>query len=328
MKKFIIILYLILSLGADEEYELGEGIQVGSLPFYLGGYISLEYKNMDNYERYRLDDLALLGYGSYNKFSYLMEIEYKELYAKTYYDSNVTTKKDTTLYVERVYLDYDLNENGTFRVGKYNSPIGFWNLLPINVLRETTSNPQSTYMLFPKFTTGLDLSYTTFEESEFKLDVMIQRNEDLDDEYNNYKIDEHYALGVSYEKYDYALKLNGGYFHNVERAVNDELYYFLLSGKYETQKYQFLAELGSQASSSQRTTEYAGYVQGLYRFSEKHIVIGRVESYDDKLNDMKDDIAIAGYTYRPLYPIALKTEYQFHSTKSENQFLFSLSVLF
>lgn len=97
MKKLIVMLFLIFSLGANEEYQLGEGIQLGSLPFYLGGYTSLEYKKMQDYERYRLDDLALLGYGNYNKFFYMLEVEYKELYVRTRYDSNVTTKKDTTL---------------------------------------------------------------------------------------------------------------------------------------------------------------------------------------------------------------------------------------
>ncbi|MDQ1244698.1 MAG: hypothetical protein QG565_1038, partial [Campylobacterota bacterium] len=51
-------------------------------------------------------------------------------------------------------------------------------------------------------------------------------------------------------------------------------------------------------------------------------------SYDDNLNATDDDMLIFGYTYRPLYPIAIKSEYQFHSQSDQNQFLFSFSVLF
>jgi hypothetical protein len=316
-------------LHADEEYQLGKGVQVGSLPLYIGGYFSLDYKHTDDIDRYRVDDLAVLGYGDYEKFSYLAEFEFKEMYVETHENGVKDSTNNDKLYTERLYVDYNFNENYMLRVGKYNSPIGFWNLLPVNVLRETTSNPMSTSIIFPKFTTGLNSSYISYGDGELKVDVMLQHNNDISYEYNNYKIDEHYGFGVSYERDDYTLKLNGGFFHNLNSDITqDNLYYFLLSAKYESQRYQILSEIGSQKSKSDFTTDYALYVQGLYRFSEQHIGIVRVESYDDNLNATDDDMLIFGYTYRPLYPIAIKSEYQFHSQSSQNQFLFSFSVLF
>ncbi|MDP2893773.1 MAG: hypothetical protein Q8N78_05330, partial [Sulfurimonas sp.] len=318
-----------LSLQADEEHQLGKGVQVGSLPFYVGGYFSLDYKHTDDIDRYRIDDLAVLGYGNYEKFSYMAEFEFKEMYVETHKNGVKDSTNSDKLYIERLYVDYNLNENYMFRVGKYNSPIGFWNLLPVNVLRETTSNPMSTSIIFPKFTTGLGSSYMSYGDGELKADVMLQHNNDIDDEYNNYKIDEHYGFGISYERDDYTLKLNGGYFHNLNNyIVQDNLYYFLLSAKYDSDKYQILSEVGSQKSKNDYTTDYALYVQGLYRFSEQHIGVIRIESYDDNLNATDDDMLIFGYTYRPLYPIAIKSEYQFHSQSNQNQFLFSFSVLF
>ena len=73
---------------------------------------------------------------------------------------------------------------------------------------------------------------------------------------------------------------------------------------------------------------YVGYIQGLYNIEEKHEIIVRVESYSDKALEIKDTFAVFGYTYRPLYPIAIKGEYQRHSMHNEDQLLFSLSVLF
>lgn len=319
-----------LSLHADESsYELGKGAQVASLPLYIGGYVSLDYKNMGNENTYRIDDLAVLGYGSYDKFSYMAEVEYKEFLSKTYQDDDSYITRHTKLHTERLYADYDFDENYLFRVGKYNSPIGFWNLLPINVLRQTTSSPAVIEIVFPKFTTGAGVSYSSFYEGELKIDLMLENNEDLDNEYNNYKIDKHYGFGALYEKDDYAIKLNTGYFHRTESNIlEDNLYYFLLSAKYDTEKYQLLSEIGYQESNTQTTTPYAGYLQGLYRFTDQHIGAIRVESYDDHVNNKSDDIAIFSYTYRPSYPIALKSEYQFHSISEENQLLFSLSVLF
>lgn len=329
MRHIALVFIFLLSLQADEEYQLGKGVQVGSLPLYIGGYFSLDYKHTDDIDRYRVDDLAVLGYGDYEKFSYMAEFEFKEMYVETHQNGVKDSTNNDKLYTERLYIDYNLNENYMFRVGKYNSPIGFWNLLPVNVLRETTSNPMSTSIIFPKFTTGLSSSYLSYGEGELKVDVMLQHNHDIDDEYNNYKMDEHYGFGVSYERDYYTLKLNGGYFHNLrENIVEDNLYYLLLSAKYESQRYQILSEIGSQKSKDNYTTEYAGYIQGLYRFSEQHLGIIRVESYDDNLNATDDDMLIFGYTYRPLYPIAIKSEYQFHSQSDQNQFLFSFSVLF
>ena len=329
MRHFSLILLFCLTLFSDDEYQLGEGIQVGSLPLYVGGYFSLDYTNIDDINRYRVDDIAFLGYGKYNKFSYLIELEFKEFYVKTEQNGVTSTTEDHNLYAERVYLDYNLNENYMFRFGKYNSPIGFWNLLPINVLRETTSSPVSSSIIYPKFTTGINASYTSIDEGEIKIDVMLQHNEDLDEAYNNYNNDQHYALGITYAKDDFTLKANGGYFHQEESAiVEDALYYLLLSAKYETDNYQLMAELGSQKFHGEFTTAYAGYLQGLYRFTEQHIAVARAESYDDKVNSIADDLMILGYTYRPLYPIAIKSEYQFHSKHRLDQFLFSFSMLF
>ena len=332
MKKVVVILILLVSfIQGDDDYKLGEGKQIASLPIYIGGYFSIDYKSKDDVDTYRVDDIAFLSYGNYNKLSYVLELEFKEFYSHTKDHGESTIEKDNNLYIERAYVDYSFDENYKLRVGKYNSPIGFWNLLPVNVLRETTSNPESSSRIFPKFTTGANLSYASYSEGELKIDFMLQNNEDIDSNYNNYKMQEHYGLGVGYEKDDYAFKFNAGYFYKLSDASEIDsirLYYSLLSAKYDSDKYQVLAELGSQKSSQEITTKYAGYIQSVYRFTEKHLGILRYESYDDKANNIKDEMAIVGYTYRPSYPIALKSEYQFHSLDQQNQLLLSLSVLF
>lgn len=325
---------LVLSLFAEEYqedsgYHLGEGTQVGELPLYIGGYFSLDYRNKDTENRYRLDDIAILGYGNYEKISYMAEFEFKEFYTLTETNATYSTQQDRSLHTERLYVDYNFNENYMLRVGKYNSQVGFWNLLPINVLRDTSSNPISTDILFPKFTTGLYASYTSYNEGELKIDTMLQHNDDFDTSYNNYTLDEHYALGIGYVKDDAEIKVNVGMFDRYLPNHNTQnLYYVLASLKYETQSYKIMSEIGTQHSSDAFTTRYAGYLQGVYYFNEEHAGIVRLESYDDKQNQQKDDFAVFGYTYRPLYPVALKAEYQLHTLHEEDQFIFSFSVLF
>lgn len=327
MRAIVIVLFLFFTLHSEDEYTFGEGVQIGSLPLYVGGYISTDIEVKEYENRYRLDDIAVLLYGGYSKFSYLAEFEFKDFY--TYIDTKDTSysEQDRSIHTERLYFDYNHDENFALRLGKYNSNIGFWNLLPINVLRETTSSPKSTYLIFPKFTTGVDASYNSYSDGVFSINTTLQNNKSIDDGYNNYNIDEHYALGVAYEFDEYTLKLNGGYFHSYDEDIS-EYYYMLLSGRYESEKVQVLAEFGSQRDNGNFSTKYAGYVQGVYRFTEKHIGIMRIESFQDVRNDKQDNMAIFGYTYRPLYPIAFKGEYQFHKVDDDNVFLFSFSVLF
>lgn len=328
-KIFIVLVIFFSYLSADEGYKLGNGVQVGSLPVYIGGYTSLDYQSSKDIDRYRVDDIALLAYGNYGKFSYLGELEYRNFYVRTDTQDTTVIYKDRRIYAERLYVDYNYDENYKFKIGKYNSPIGFWNLLPINVFRQTTSSPISSKIIFPTFTTGVSISRTSFDEDEFKIELMLQNNEDLDDEYNSYEIDKHYGLNILYEKENISFKLNGGYFHRIEIPISDRsLYYFLFSVKYESDKYQLMGEFGNQFSKTKVTTPYAGYIQGLYRINQEHIASVRFEAYDDNVKGVKDSMAIMSYTYRPLYPIAFKTEYQFHQLKETNKFMLSFSVLF
>lgn len=326
--KLLLSIFLLSSLIADD-YRLGEGIKIASLPMYVGGYFSADYQNINGKNRYRLDDIALLSYGNYSKFSYMLELEYKQFYVLNENAGKYTSTQDTRLHTERLYVNYALDENYNFRLGKYSTQAGFWNLLPINVLRDTTSVPMSTNIIFPKFTTGVLLSYKSYNNANFNIDIMLQNNSDLDSVYNNYKMDEHYGVGIGYEKNNLAVKLNLGFFDGL--FINNQsqnLYYYMLSFKYETEKLQLIGELGSQKTAQVYKTKYAAYLQTVYHVTQKHAGVLRLESYDDKNLAIKEDIAIFGYSYRPLYPISLKAEYQFHSIHKNNQAMLSLSVLF
>ena len=109
MRIFLILFLLSFLLYSDEEYRLGEGFQVGSLPFYLGGYVSLNYLQREQESEYSVDDLAIMSYGNYNKFSYMLELEYKELYQHKDHHGETSNHSDTHLYTERAYVDYNYN---------------------------------------------------------------------------------------------------------------------------------------------------------------------------------------------------------------------------
>ncbi|WP_457746171.1 hypothetical protein [Sulfurimonas sp.] len=328
----IILLFSLFLHAGEKEYTLGNGIKLGALPIYVGGYFSTDYQHntTTSQNKFRIDDIAFLSYGYYERVSYLAEIEFKDFYVYQW-DRNLSEIFNGEPHVERLYLNYMISDNFNIRMGKFNSPVGYWNLTPINVLRDTTSNPMISNILYPKFTNGLDLTYTYFSNYEVQVDLLAQNHDDIDDKYNNVKIDQHYALGLELAKDSLSLKLNGGYFHAVDDRYRDEKFtYILASTQYDVDKYKITAEVGTQFSENRVSIDYVGYIEALYRITDKHLPVVRFESYKSNLNILneQDSSLTFCYTYRPMVPIAFKSEYQFHSLEKYNKIYLSFSVLF
>ena len=328
---FVISLFFYTALyGQDSKYQLGQGIQVGELPLYIGGYFSLDYEH--DYGKQRslsLDELAIMAYGENNNFSYMLELEAEDVYNEVF-GNEASEELNEEIHIERLYINYDYNEQYSLKLGKFNSPIGFWNRIPINVLRDTSSSPSVTTLLFPRFTTGADFLYQTENDYEISIDTIIQGGKDLDNAlnneiYNNFNADSHYGFGISLQNDTWNYQFNTGYFH----LTLDEKYYYLLGAvKYEQCDFKLQGELGSQFNDEGTTIPYVVYLQGSYMMKENHQAIVRFEAYKDNPTDTKDSFAVIGYTYRPLYPIAVKGEYQWHSLHEENKMILSISVLF
>ena len=101
--------------------------------------------------------------------------------------------------------------------------------------------------------------------------------------------------------------------------------------KYDDTQWQFMAEAliaQSDLNNQKSKSTFSGYTQLMYHFSSEHAVVGRFEHFNDHLTAFEDTILTLGYSYRPLFPVSLKGEYQWHSQSDENRALFSFSVLF
>jgi hypothetical protein len=316
-------------------YELGEGYQIGKTPIYIGGYLSVDYTHYTNVnlKKIALSDISFLSYGSYHKFSYMAEMEFKNYYMITWRDEKKTTNKNTKLYAERLYIDYTANENFLARVGKYNSNVGYWNLTPINVLRDTTSSPATSRLIFPEYTTGLDLRYQYFNQADIAVNISLQNNNSIDEEYNNFFIKKHFGAGVEYSYDDLSIKLNGGYFHKKNHQQNYvDNYYGYLSFLYNNDVLKLMGAIGHRDTQGTDAVRLSTYLQATYEFTSHHYPVIRIEHYDAQVNVenniTKDSSVVLGYTYRPIYPVAFKVEYQIHSNRSLDKFLTSFSVMF
>jgi len=327
-----IVLLIILSpmLLFSSDYRLGEGIQIADSPFFAGGYFSADYADDFNGSRaFTFEDIAFMLYAQKGSWSFMSEVEMNDVYYNQF-EINEDTNSSFEVHAERVYIRYEPSDTLRITAGKFNTPVGFWNLMPINVLRDTTSNPRVTRTIFPRFTTGLDLDFTI--GNHHKLTLLLQATPDLDtlfhtdNPYNNFNIDRHITLGYTYPLEDFTFKVNGGYFR--ERDTIESWYYGYLALRYEHTKWKVMGEYGYRQNRQGGEVINSGYLQGVYGLNIQHQLITRVEHVDDEwLNDDRS-FWLAGYTYRPFASMALKAEYQRDFNAEWQKSIFSFSVLF
>lgn len=310
-----------------QPYSLGQGLRIDPM-LNVGGYFSSEFKSKNNTETFSLDDVAVMAYGDINPmFSYLAEFE-----AVGFYHKNLSTGEESgsqKFHTERFYGDLWLADAYNLRFGKMITPIGYWNTEPVNVLRDTTSNPLYAMLLFPKFLTGIDLNgyFPGFDNVRYHL--FAQNNHDFDDEYIN--IPNTHFFGFSAEKELTSQSGCGGSMGEYLTLTNQRTRFAQANVKYDDTQWQMMGEMmfaKNEFASNVQASTLSGYVQSMYRYTQEHAFVSRYEYYNDHHTNYVDNIGVFGYSYRPLYPVSLKGEYQWHSLNNENAFLFSFSVLF
>jgi len=328
LKKIAASLCLAAALyGQPAEYTLGNGFTLSDA-LKIGAYFSTEYEIGDDERSFKIDDIAILAYGElYPTLTYLAELEAVNFYSHNF--ENEIEEHNTEFHIERLYLDYRHSDLVGVRAGKLITPIGYWNLEPINVLRDTTSNPYYAQNMFPRFVSGVDVSgyLPTFDSTTYHL--FAQKNRDLDEEYINIANEHFFGLSIDHElSMDWMV---GGSVGQFVTQSDDQYDFIQMHIKYDGYPFTIRAEgILRFCDYDDSRTEYSGaaYVQGLYRYAPEHAIVSRYEYYSDDGLDVEDNVFLLGYSYRPIFPVSLKAEYQWHSLSHENRLLTSFSVLF
>jgi hypothetical protein len=322
-------LLFLLATTQAQPYELGRGYHMDDM-LNIGGYFSSELEMQSSHNTARLDDVAVMAYGDIDPMlSYLGELEAVGFYSKNL--TNGEESGDRKFHIERLYGDLWLSDAYNVRFGKQITPVGYWNKEPINVLRDSTSSPLYSQLLFPKFLTGIDINGFILGMVATRYHLFGQNNQDLDQGYIN--IPNTHFFGLSVEKEVSSDWAEGGSIGEyIAAAGSQRTRYVQANVKYDDTTWQMMSEVLVAKSTyiQEDADDYtlSGYVQGMYRYTPQHAFIARAEHYKDHHTQYEDNIAVLGYSYRPLYPVSLKGEYQCHSQHNENRALFSFSVLF
>ena len=136
------------------------------------------------------------------------------------------------------------SEMVNIRIGKLITPIGYWNLEPINVLRDTSSNPEYSNKIFPKLLTGIDIYGYIDDYSTFKYHFFMQQIKDFDLVSLNLAIKNFILLSLEYNV-DFSMnnvtdtfynlhynRFNNWLYNQVTGCSNDMLVYLIQNDKY------------------------------------------------------------------------------------------------
>ncbi|NPA81351.1 MAG: hypothetical protein GXO31_01955, partial [Epsilonproteobacteria bacterium] len=243
---------------------------------------------------------------------------YKKVIGEEHFEE--THKK---IHIERLYITYYFENDDMLNIGKFNSEIGFWNTIPINILRPTTSSPHLVTNMFPKFTTGL--SYKKNINGTYLQDLIFtfQNNEDIGKSYNNFPLKKHYSLGFDFENSYFQLRCGGGYFKYEKDNKNK---YYFAAIKQEGIKFDWQAEWALRIND-ENIYLHDFYLQNIWHTLQKFDTVFRVEKYKDDILYFKEWNFTVGGIYKPLPNIVIKGEYERH-TVTNNRFAFSFSMMF
>lgn len=141
-----------------QRYQLGHGLALGRSGFTLGGYGEFAYQDLRHPSpgqpdpRAALDNLSgILWWDGGGRWRFFSELELEDALV---FESGDITAEDTEVVLERLYVDYAARDAFKFRLGKFLTPVGRWNLVHAAPLTWTTSRPLITEATFPTNASG------------------------------------------------------------------------------------------------------------------------------------------------------------------------------
>lgn len=327
-------------------YTLGQGLYFPEHGLRIGGYANVHYYNVSGHPgTLRLRDISLfLTKDLGARWQLFAEVDAGDALSLSH---NHSGGQHSELDVERLYVDYHANQAITFRVGKFLTPVGQWNLIHADPLTWTVSRPLSTSAAFARHVDGA-MMFGTFALHGHDLDYWVF----ADDSSN---------LGVGQEQ-DQAYSsfgADGSIRNNFRKAVGGRVLYHLLGDRlgvgmsyldYELQlpreKYQ-LAGLDFSWSSryldltgeaihrtgggTDTPVEHGGFLEAEVPLARRLYLIGRFERYHTSTPALTATLRTVGLNYRPVQGVVLKIEHRNgnHDTQlAPAGWLASIAVLF
>lgn len=327
-------------------YELGQGMHFPAQGLSLGGYLSLRYRDLEDVpSSMSIKDLSLLAsLDITDRLNLFTEMEIGE--ALSLSQDGINTD-DAEFEVERLYLDYRVAPEVTFRLGKFLTPVGRWNLIHADPLVWTVSRPLTTSVAFARQASGAmvygsvpsganGFDYSLFVDDTDLFDHHQQEERAYDDAVASIAAVgafEHAAgARIVYHLHDDRIQVGASYlrFRMMDLQENKDLYGLDLF--WNTRYAEFSGEwVYRNSRGAVEPDERGGFLQAAIPVGGQLFLIGRYERYHSALEPATAEIETLGLTYRPYRAVSLKLEYRGgdHNQRiAPEGWLGSLAILF
>jgi len=136
------------------DYVAGRGLRLGRTGLNIGGFTTLEIdKVRDEAATLELDSLSFLVLWEPLDFARAFaEIEIGNLL--NYDIDSGKAESDAHVQIERLYGDLSRNDALNLRIGKFQTPVGIWNLVPAEPFTWTATDPVQLETAFDEHQTG------------------------------------------------------------------------------------------------------------------------------------------------------------------------------
>ncbi|MDB5972546.1 MAG: hypothetical protein JWQ90_4996 [Hydrocarboniphaga sp.] len=316
-----------------QRYQLGQGLRLGDSGFALGGYATASAAEpAEPDSNLLLQSLSgFLWWDNGGRWHAFSELEAENLFAA---DEDTLTTRRAELELERLYVDYTATDLFKFRVGKFLTPVGRWNLIHASPLVWTTSRPLITEKTFPTNATGA-MVYGSLPWTEDGVEYSLYyspgeelaRDPDIDTfrealgAHLSFAPLPHLHAGLSYANFE-------------QRNTPDEhrnLYgidavwawhRFELSGEFH-----YRVNNGNESDSNERGL----YLQAVAPLSERLYAVARYETFRRSDAERDINIYLGGLNYKLRPALVFKAEYSRATDNDLNVrdgLLGSIAVLF
>ena len=294
------------------EYHLGQGLRLGDSGLTLGGYGSVRYEDLHaRPPRLTVGALSLfLSWDTGTRVRFFSELELQNFTVAQ--RGRYLGIYNNAIELERLYADVYLSEALTFRLGKFLTPIGRWNLLHADPLVWTTSRPLVTVLPFSTDTTGgmlygsllpvgKDLEYSLYLQVAHGLDP-----HQLEGPFTQ-------AAGIHLATHLGATELGLSYAHfkrGSEPPGTENLFGLdLLWARRRLELTgEFVYRVGARGPDGD---EWGLFAQGTIPLDARFFAVGRYEFFAARGPFPGVHRWVAGLAFRPLPPLVVRAEYSF-----------------
>ena len=314
-------------------FQLERGWRLPGTGFTLGGYATQDFtKEKHAPWAFTTEDLSLfIGWEGTGKLKFFSELSLED--ALTIKQPGKLTTHDRSLAFERAYFDYAQSEQLNFRLGKFLTPVGHWNLIHADPLVWTTSRPLITKRPFPTYATGAMVYGTGMAlGKEIDYSLYATNSQEIRGNSKQDPFDSAYGLHLSYAT-PRSGQIGFSYANFTQKSAAAERKN-LLGVDYLWSRDRF--ELSSEAiyrfsGQSHAWDEKGVFIQAVAPLSEKLYSVGRYEYFRQAGPLPGVSLWVAGLAFRITPTAVLKAEFvhgvnnQIHAPEG---FFSSISILF